>query len=127
MTSVETPPATSLPTMNAERRVPPESTPAATVRRPTSSRGHAGAVIGRPAEPALARLPMLASRAAAEHVPLHAELAAGLARGLDEAHLQHDLLRRHHLDRVDDLGPNCLRDRSPPCRAWRRRARCRRA
>ena len=47
----------------------------------------------------------------AERVPLHAELAAGLAGGLDEAHLQHDLLRRQHLDRVDDVGPELPGDR----------------
>ena len=38
-----------------------------------------------------------------QHVPLHAQLAAGLARGLDEAHLEHHLLRLRDLDRIDDL------------------------
>ena len=40
----------------------------------------------------------------AAHVPLDAELAAGLARGLDEADLEHDLLRLVDADRIDDLG-----------------------
>ena len=40
------------------------------------------------------------------------ELTAGLARRLDEAHLQHHLLRLHHLDRVDHLGAELARDRT---------------
>src|SRR5581483_10211175 len=46
----------------------------------------------------------------AETIPLHAELAAGVARQFDEAHFQHDLLRRHHRHRIDDLRPELAGD-----------------
>src|SRR6202035_1902975 len=39
----------------------------------------------------------------AEHVPLHAELTAGLPRRFDETHFQHDLLRLRHLNGIDDV------------------------
>src|SRR5690606_16543478 len=35
--------------------------------------------------------------------PLHAEVATGLAVHLDEAHFEHDLLRRHHRHRIDGV------------------------
>jgi hypothetical protein len=47
--------------------------------------------------------PDIGQRILAEAVPLHAELAAGLARGFDEAHFEHDLLRLQHLHGVDDI------------------------
>ncbi len=46
-----------------------------------------------------------------QHVPLHAELAPGLPRRLDEAHLEHDLLRLRNRDRVDHVGSELLRHR----------------
>ena len=44
------------------------------------------------------------------HLPVDAELAAGGARGLDEAHFQHHLLRRVDLHRVDHVGAELLGD-----------------
>ena len=43
-------------------------------------------------------------------LPVHAELAAGGARSLDEAHFQHHLLRGIHLHRVDHVGAELLGD-----------------
>ena len=45
-----------------------------------------------------------------QHVPLHAEFAAGAARGFDEANFEHDLLRRRDLNRIDDVRPELLGD-----------------
>ena len=73
----------------------PESTPAATVD-PTAE-----FVIGNCE--ALTWLPILATVPPPKQVPLKAELAARLPRGFDEPHLQHDLLRLHDLDGVDDI------------------------
>ena len=39
-----------------------------------------------------------------EHVPLHAQLAAGLTGGFDEARLEHHLLRLRDHHRIDDVG-----------------------
>ena len=44
------------------------------------------------------------------HLPVDAELAARGARRLDEAHLQHDLLRRIHLHGIDHVGAELLGD-----------------
>src|SRR5439155_19714021 len=46
-----------------------------------------------------------------EYVPLNAQLASCRARCLYEAHLQHDLLRLAHLDRIDDFGRELFCDR----------------
>ena len=70
------------------------------------------AVIAQAAQrPGVALVADIGERVLAEHVPLHAELAAGLAGRLDEAHLQHDLLRLQHLDGVDHVRPELLGDR----------------
>ena len=47
--------------------------------------------------------PILAKRRVAEGVPLHAEIAAGVAIDFDEADLELDLLRLHHLHGVDRI------------------------
>ena len=88
----------------------PDSTPAATI-------GEIGILVGRWPGAGIGRRVGLAgenrcwpSCRAAEDVPLDAQLAAGLAGRLDEAHLQHDLLRLKHLDGVDDIRPELLGD-----------------
>src|SRR4029079_5388532 len=62
----------------------------------------------------IARRPVADIRevALAEHVPLHAEIAAGLPRSFDETHLQHDLLRLQHTDRIDDVRAELLGDQN---------------
>ena len=119
-TSMVVPPAIMRPSMKPNGDAP-ESTPAAT--SPIGMLvGLVGAVIGRLAG-RLARAD-IGGHAAVEHVPLHAELAAGLARGLDEADLQHDLLRRGDDDRVDDLRRELARDGHRAVERDRVRARC---
>ena len=46
----------------------------------------------------------------AERIPLHAEVAAGVAVDFDEAHFQLDLLRLHDLDGVDRIRAELARD-----------------
>src|SRR5476649_1839925 len=46
-----------------------------------------------------------------EYVPLHAQFAARLARGLNKTDLKHDLLGLEHTDRIDDIRPELFGDR----------------
>jgi hypothetical protein len=63
--------------------------------------------VGRPEPVAAAKLRaalVALPKYLADHAPVDAEFLTGVARGLDEAHLQHDLLRRAHDEIVDDVG-----------------------
>ncbi len=80
----DTPAATMSDSSDPEMFGPPPLTPGCWNGPPV-------VVIG--SRPAGVRVADIGERVLAEHVPLHAELAAGLARRLDEAHFQHDLLR----------------------------------
>ena len=99
----------------------PDSTPAATTGEmvargrcwPADSHARMLERTARRSDRQLRRWNLVADigqEAVAEHVPLHAKFAAGLARRFDEAHLQHDLLRLRHLDGVDDVRRKLARD-----------------